>query len=309
MKVRVYGFEWQMGSGIPITEFCSYLKILPGPPETNKIITFCDLGDYMGGLLISIKNMKAYCQMKVDGGSFTVSPQKLEDNESIADFNYFIIHKETHKGLYQHYHHSLATTSFCNFCRSNYNKLRSSTIYKEIEEAGGKDSLTKRQKKEIYDKYKGTFSYSILLKPDNFTQYVKQMKNIKDFSVEFSSISDQEKAFLPASELSKRVSHKFIFSEESIVDTIKEKILETLDISDTKKANVTGSDIYGEKVSYKMFKDYASFDEFDYNDIIDNVAIDSDNLESSLRGSEIINMLAKIASESPVRQLLNKKTK
>jgi len=250
--------------------------------------------------------MKAYCEMKLDGGKFTISPQHLERNSRMADFNFFVLHKETRRGLYQHYFHSTATTYFCNFCRQKYNSLRIKKIEAEIAAMGGEKAISKKDKKEIYQKYKGMFSFSILMKPENFKTYVKLMKSIKDFSIEFSSIEDNEKTFLPAAECSKRVSHKFVFSESSTMDIIKDKIIETMDVAGTKKAQVHGVGESGEEVVYKLFNDYNSFEEMDYDDIIGSISIDSENLEQSIKSSEMIAMLLKAANQPSTKQLLTK---
>ncbi|UTG93647.1 hypothetical protein [Geobacter sulfurreducens] len=309
MKVRVFGFEWQLGAGIPVDDFCTHLNSLPGPPDSKKVVAIHDLGNFLGGVIISIKDMKAYCEMKIDGGKFKISPQQLERNARIADFNFFVIHKETHKGLYQHYHQSTATTSFCNFCRQKYNNLRNSKIKADIDKAGGEEVISKKDKKDIYQKYKGTFGFSILLKPENFKTYVQQMKLIKDFNIEFSSIEEPEKAYLPAAECSKRVAHRFVFSEESPVEMIKKKVLETLNVADAKKAQVHGVGDSGEEVIYRLYKDYNSFEEMEYDDIIDSISIDSEDLETSIKESEMISLLLKVAGQPSTKQLLTKPTK
>lgn len=309
MKVRVYGFEWKLGEGISIEDFCMHLNSLPGPPASKRVIAIYDIGEYFGGVIVSIKDMKTFCKMKHDGSNFTIEPQALEKNTSIADFNFFILNKITNKGLYQHYHHSAATTSFCNICLHHYNHLRIAKIKGEVDKAGGDKEISQKQRKAIHEKYKGYFSYSILVKPENFRKYVAQMKSVKDFTVEFSSISESEKNFLPASEFSKKESHKFTFIDKPPLEALKEKIFATMDMADAKKAQVSGTSESGESVTYKLFKDYSTFEEMEYEDIVDHINMNSEDIESSIKNSEIIKRLLVVANKTGTKQLLTNKTK
>lgn len=308
MKVRVYGFEWKLGMGITLPAFLDHLKRLPGPPANNRAVFAEENGDFYSGVVVTVKNMKAFCAWKEMESGYEISANQLEANTKMADFNFFILHRETFKGLYQHYHQSLSVNSFCSFSTRQYNYFRKKLIDADINDAGGEDVILQKDKNKILHKYKGSLSYSVLLKPDSFERCIDKMKSIGEFTVEFSSVSAEEQRCLPLSELSKRVSHRFVFGEHGNKAGIKDKIRETLRLGEPKKAAVHGLGEFGEEVYYKLFKDYATFHELEFNDIIDGVVINSNDLQESIRKSEVIELLLGISESSSVKPIICKKT-
>jgi hypothetical protein len=308
MKVRIFGFQWEMGKGITVDEFCKYLQSISGVENNRKVIALTQINGYWAGVLLSIKDMKAYCQMKKDGQNFKISAKKLEENARIADFNYFLIHPVTGRGIYQHYHQSPVTNTFCHFARRRYAVCRNERVTSEIEAAGGQD-IHKDDLKIIKTKYRGSFNFQTLLRKEDFVQCVSAMKSVKNFSFELATITDEEKLFTPASEYAKRCSHKFFFSENAVVSGLKTSIAETVKKFGIRRASVNGVDEHGQETVYKLLNDYATFEEFEYDDIIGSVELDSNNLTHSICNSMVVEELLKIAARPGMAALLTAKAK
>ena len=309
MKVKVFGFEWIPTNGITIDDFCFHLASISGHEINDKMLAITFKNDYWIGVFVTIKDMKSFCKIKRDRGTFTISPEKLEDNSRIVDFNFFILNPLTGRGLYQYYHQSAGSNTFCNFCKKQYNLFKQSVVKKEIEEAGG-NNIGKSDLKRIKNKHKGFFQYSTLVKPESFKDCVTILKRIKDFTYEFSSISASEKAFTPAPGFVKRCSHKVFFVEDTLtstVDEIKAGIIGMVG-NDVKAAKVRGVDDSGEEAVYKLIN-YATFDQIEYEEIIDSVEIDSKDLVDSVENSPIIDYLVKVASRTKVKQTLSLQAK
>jgi hypothetical protein len=308
MKVRIFGFQWQTGNGITLEDFCNHLQSISGQENSGKMIALDAKDGYWAGVLLTIKDMKAYCQMKRKGGGFKIMPQKLDDDSRMADFNYFIIHPQTGRGLYQHYHQSPVANTFCNFCRRRYNAFRDEKIGGEIEAAGG-DNISNSDYKKIRSKYKGYFSFQTLLRQEDFLKCVSAMKSVKNFAFELATITDEEKLFTPASEYAKRCSHKVFFGEDTLVSNVKNGIAGTVEKFGLKRATVHGQDEYGQDTVYKLLNDYATYEEFEYDDIIGSVELDSENLKQSVCDSMLVEELLKVAARPEVKALLSAKTK
>lgn len=308
MKVRIFGFQWQMGSGIIVEDFCNHLQTISGQENNGKMVALDTKEDFWVGVLLSIKDMKAYCQMKREGGSFTITPQKLDDNSRMADFNYFIIHPQTGRGLYQHYHQSPMANTFGNFCKRQYNAYRMERIAADLEEAGIEDTDSNDYRK-VRAKYRGCFSYQTLLKEEDFLKCVSAMKSVKNFDFELATITDHEKMFTPASAYAKRCSHRFFFAEDATMTNIKNGIAATMAKYGLKRATVHGEDEFGQNTVYKLLNDYATYEEFEYDDIIGSVTLDSDNLKQSVCNSVLVDELLKVAARPNVRALLSAKAK
>lgn len=308
MKVRVFAFDWAMGSGITLEDFCSHLQSISGLESEHKMLAMTKKDVYWAGVLLSIKDVTAYCQMKRTGGAFTIEAKQLDDNTQIADFNFFILNPTTGRGLYQHYHQSPVSNTFSKFIKKRYLIFRKERIDTEILAAGGEDIKT-ADKKRIMTKYRGCFTYKTIVKSKEFVKCVDALKQIKMFAFELETITAEEKTFTPASEFAKRCSHKFFFREDKILSGLKDGIAKTISDMGVKCATVKGKDEHNEDVVYKLFNDYATFEEFEYNDIIGSVSFNSSDLEASISSSKLIEDLLEIASRPDVKALLTAKAK
>lgn len=53
--------------------------------------------------------------MSGDGGNVEITARDVTEGSALADFNFFVVHSATGRGLYQHYYHSCTAniTSLC----------------------------------------------------------------------------------------------------------------------------------------------------------------------------------------------------
>lgn len=289
MNVRTYGFEWIVGAGTTLTNFLNYLKSENGVEKDNEILAVVEHSDYWAGVLITIKNRRAYFQYKKRGEGFRVSVQKLEEGTSIVDLNFFIINSDTGKGLYQHYFHSAYLSTFGNICAHRY--LSFKTI----------------------NGLKGRLHQNILVKPDTIEKYAQQLAQIKKVEVEFVSATYSEREFRPVAATATRVVHTAIFDHrwEHNPREIKRAVVDFFNKQKEKlsKAKVIGKDGNGLETTYRLVNDPDVFLEYDYEDFIKDLTLDTDNLEAALKRSDSIARLLEVAERDGVKQLLKAKTK
>jgi hypothetical protein len=243
----------------------------------------------LAGVLITIKNRRAYFQYKKSGKDFQVSVQKLEAGTSIVDLNFFILNPDTGRGLYQHYYLSPYLSTFGHTCGHRY--LSFKTIY----------SL------------KGRLKQSILLKPDSIDKYAERMKLIKKVEVEFTSATYSEKEFLPVAVHATRVVHKAVFDQrwEQNPRAIKQAVTEFFrkQKDNLSRATVRGIDGNGLEVNYKLLNDPDVFLEYNYDDFIRDVTLVAGDLEATIKKSDSIARLLELSKQDGVKQLLTAKTK
>jgi len=307
MKIRIYGFEWFLGDNITLDEFSNFLIYnSSGKLINNRILGITTLENFYAGLFLTIKNIKAFCQMKNEKDKFIITPTFLEEQTKITEFNYFLLDKNTGRGLYQHYHQSASTNTFCFFCKQQYDKLKNVLIEKEINQL---NNPSERQKQNIRKKYKGSLRYSTLLKPDSFENYIKSLKKISYFEFEFTTFMPLISQFRPLSKHVERQTYKMFFKKNSIaVNDIKKGILNIIK-QGLRRGRVKGIDPAGNEVVYKLLNDYNAFAEYEYDEVIKTIKIDSDKLEESIKGSYLIKEMLKIAKSSLGKALLSSKTK
>jgi len=310
MKVRILGFEWITSKGITVSEFCNYLESISGREFSKRVIAVTKKDGFWVGILLSIKDMKAYCEMRDEKGGFSISPKELDRSTHIADFNFFIIHPETGRGLYQHYHNSPAINTFCFFNKQRYDELKSKIIENEWRGSGSGDE---EKKLAIMKNYEGSLRYSLPMTEKDFQQCVSGLKKINHIVYEYSYFTEQERLFSPVGTYAKRMTHKVVFPKSKKVLTpqflndIKDAITEM--IPNLKGARLKGVDPEGHEAVYKLINDYDPFAEFDYEDVIRTVKIDSTNLLKSICDAYFIDKMIEISRQPEVKAILSVKTK
>ncbi len=306
MKIRILGFEWHMAKGITISDYCNYLESISGKEFAKRVIAVTEKDGLWVGILLTIKDMKAYCEMKDEKGGFVISPKELDRSTHIADFNFFIIHPETGRGLYQHYHNSPVINTFCTFCKQRYDDLKSEIIKDESRRLGNVDEA---QKQQIIKKYEGSLRYSLPMTEKDFLQCVNGLKKINNIIFENSCFTETEKIFSPLGPYAKRMTHKVVFPKSKkiasaqLLNDIKHAITEM--IPNLKGARLKGVDPEGNEAIYKLINDYNPFAEFEYEEIIRTVNLDSTNLLGSIRDAYFIDRMIEISKRPNVSAILS----
>lgn len=282
MKVKVYGFEWAVGTDSTLEEFLSYLKSESGKEyaEDNHVIAVTRKDEFWAGVLLTIKDMKAYCQLRRSGRGLQVSVQNLEAGTNIVDVNFFIIDSNSGRGLYQYYHHSAAMGLFANFCKHRYGSFR---------------SLNGR---------KGTLKHVMLIKPESLQDYVKELDRIKSFEFEAITYTPNEQLFRTVSDLADRVVHRAVFVKPNMGRRAVTAVVNLLQQDVVAKAKIKGVSSDGTEVFYKLLDDPAVFQEYDYDAFIRTVNIDTSDLEETIKKSPNVSELIRLAKQSDVYELL-----
>ncbi|MHC1744852.1 MAG: hypothetical protein AB9873_17740 [Syntrophobacteraceae bacterium] len=262
---------------------------------------------YWVGLFLTIKDIKAFCQIKKEGDVFTITPNMLEEGTRVADFNFFLLHPTTGRGLYQHYHQSPAPNTFCAFAKKRYDELKDQKIDTEILNAEGR-GISDKDERNIRKTYKGSLKFSTLLKQDSFEKSVQALKEVTFFELELATYGTKEKDFLPISPYATRMKHKVFFDRKSNTAMVKERILETLSMG-LRSGKVKGVDPEGNQAVYKLLNDYAAFANYDYNDLITTIHINSSDLVSSVRSSKLISELVRLSKIPQLDALLSTRAK
>lgn len=177
-------------------------------------------------------------------------------------------------------------------------------IKKEIEKAG---KISKAQRHAIEAKYYGLLESKILVRPESFEDCVEALSQIKSFKFEFITLTAQEKAMSAISKYASRMTHIVNFNKKDDQNSIAKAIGKMLKIDgqNMKKGVVKGIDGYGNEATYKLFNDYASFDQFKFDEIIQTIKIDSTDLVQTIKDSYIVNELLSLANKPNIKQILS----
>jgi len=303
MKVKLHGFELLMGDGISLNNFADYLIEASGVFFGDQVIALVKKEDYWKGVLLTVKDAKAFCKIKRDKGHFTVTAQELEAGSSIADFNFFIVNPNTGRGLYQYYHQSSHLNDFCLFLKRRYDALKKQKILEEI----GDQILDDKGRKIIQKQFKNSLRYAIIERPATLDQKIDELARIKNIELEFVSVEFGNDPLAPVTKFANRRSERVVFSKNN-ADLVKVAVKKLLAANPYKRLRIEGVDPEGNDKAFNAMLDYDVFAEYEYNDLIKTVTLDSTNLVASLQQCPVIlNILA--VADTTARLMLTGKAK
>lgn len=127
MKVRLFGFHLVQGSvPLPWDDFHSHLGTI-FPTEiahrgSQQILCFSNepIDGFLPGLLVTARDQKLFSELVKEGAVQKLSMRPLQGGARLADFNFFVIHAATHRGIYQHYHKSCSLDDFFALLESQF---------------------------------------------------------------------------------------------------------------------------------------------------------------------------------------------
>src|ERR1043165_8836874 len=128
MRVRVTAFEWQIADGVSLDDLMLRLKGKAGDKvsfgEHARRLYICDLGEYWGGMLMTIKDQKHLPLVDEGNGKITITVSDLGNGKNPFEFTFWVLVKATRRGVYLHYHQSCSAAQFSSLCRLTYDELR-----------------------------------------------------------------------------------------------------------------------------------------------------------------------------------------
>ena len=145
----------------------------------DRLIYLDEKDGFYVGLMLTIKDEKTFCQIKRDPSKATkLYVNKIGEQDSLVDFNFFIINKKTKRGLYQYYWHSCSLRQFLSLLRSKYVELADKADAADIKKAGGKRAAR-------------AFAASPMFREESLDELLTNMESIKSFQFDYTA------AFLP----------------------------------------------------------------------------------------------------------------
>lgn len=282
VKVRVYGFSWDITSGATLMDFLGFLRDTSGQQIDDQIMAISPLRgrrELWGGVLLTIKDQRAFTQFTRRGRSFEVTPRQLEANTNPVDVNFFIINTDRGRGLYQYYYHSAALSKFGNFAGHRF------MSYKELN--GIKT---------------GRLKQGVILRNTAFREYVAQLDRIREIEFEAATYVPEERLFRSLTEQANRARHRLVFFQRQPRDyqSIKRRFLELVEREEISFARIEGFDENGLETVYKLVNDPDTFAEYEYDDFVRTVTINADDFNRTINSAANIRELLRLYDDEEI---------
>lgn len=296
MKIAFYAFQWNcLCPKLTLEEFIKNLINKIDYECLNKKIYIVQEKKLFLGLILSIKDMHKFVTIVNSKQDIRLDVHQLNENEKIADFNFFILNPKTGFGLYQYYHNSCSLRHFCNIAKKYYNMFRK-IIYDKEKKYLESQNLTDLYIKRSLSPYCGHFTYSIVERKEHFIERIKKLHDVSKIEFEFMTLDVDSSPFQAIYPHLKRHKHTFTFKKESCV-TDKIHSIANLMSKDIKKATINGIDDDGNLVIYRLINDFDKFKEFDYETMVPSLRLNQDQIEDSIKQNDIIKELINVFND------------
>src|SRR5690606_297779 len=101
MFVRSYGFSIEAGHNrVTVADVFSLMASQNGQPDTSKsnerrfYVDDTSDADFVRGLVVTVKDQKAFCELVNDSGSFVIKVNNLTGDNKLMEFNFFVVNKK-----------------------------------------------------------------------------------------------------------------------------------------------------------------------------------------------------------------------
>jgi len=299
MLVRFLGFSFSINANqIGLNEYIDHMITKHNQAhklgEHNRFLFFNKTVSekYYAGILVTVKDQKTFCELTSKSGKLIVKVSELEAHSNLMDFNFFVLHKTTGFGMYQHYHQSCSVNSFGYYNNRRFYEYQKSKADAEIN-ATPEHKLTTAKEREIRKKYKSNLKWEILVRKEKLKDLIEELTRVKSFEYSFASITVDEPEFKPLKQYVKKEQKKLAFSPSSPVGSLANAITSIVGRKNIDSGKVLGVDCDGIDRVLRITDNPDNYGEYAYDDVATKInALDVTEFEKSWVIQELLDKCA-----------------
>lgn len=287
MNVKLLGMEWEMEGGVPANQFFQHLKSLNGKSVKfggyDRLLYSGDRDNYYVGLFVTQKDQRKTCEVERSADKrFRITVRSLAKNSKLADFNFFVVNKNTLRGLYQHYHTSCSIPQFGNFCSREYDGLSNKLCSEEIAK-GANEKATRA-------KYADSMSCSVLVRLEKLPALLAELSRISAFEFAYKSFAVNEPIFAQVADDVTTEWHTVRFSKDGAFDKVRRAIVDLVKHREIGRGKITGKDDEGLERTIKLFNTPDFFGERVHEAVADQKNFTLDDIGQSPFIGELLDL-------------------
>lgn len=270
--------------GVPLADFYAHLTTLNGvefPFAGEQRILYCvRSNNELTGMLLTARDQSRFCELASTDDAFTLNVRKLQGDNRLAEFNFFVINETKGRGLYQLYRGACGMSSFGKNLKNIYAHVVDMEREKEIAAAGG-DAATKKSLRAIRSKFKLGLVFNPMFNQADFAALVAQMKSIRNLSYTATTFVAHEPLFTPATGEIQAQRLTVSFSKDGRLPTLRKTALDIAASLHTSDVAVGGIDAADQLVTYHVDRNLTSFGKCEFDEIATQEALDVTKIGSS----------------------------
>lgn len=300
MKVKYLGFELGTKKNkIKIKEFIDKnLDFIDEDILERDFIIDAETNEqYYKGLILTVKDQKAFCKLQGSRDDLQIKVENLDGSEQLIEFNFFIINKTTGRGLYQFYYQSTSLNKFGEILKRKFVEYRDSLKTDEIHINISSGKSDKASRSIANKKYHDLLIFEMLFKTQTLKDLLLKCKKIKSFEYEFCSYDRMEEACVPLAALAKKMRQKVTFSQPNLVQNISESISQLISDQEPDKGTVIVIDEFDQEMPYKLLDTPDLFHEEEFDELVQKL---NDIKVGNFTDSKILDEMIKISKSKEI---------
>jgi len=297
MLVRILGISFEPKAIVTLDELFDRLSLKSDEEmsvgDINRLLVVDkDSNDhYYLGVVVTIKDQRRFCELSEEQGKMKIKVVNLEDHQSIAEFNFFVINRSNGFGLYQHYHQSCSIGQFAYLASTRYREIADERAEDEINQQG---EINEKKRAAIKKKYAGRLDWSVLVKKAGLEKLLLEFSLIKSFEFDFAHLESKEPEYQPLSGKVRKERRRWSFVNNTFSQLVAHEIASLANIFNVSNGRVVGEDEDGISRAIRIMDNPDNFGEYPYDD----VAAKLNDLDlSAISDSWVIKELLKKATE------------
>lgn len=277
MKIRFFGFTFKaVSKNLTLDLWASHLH--QNPPDIGAVaqgqrlllLNDTSNANYRIGLVVTVKDQRRFCQLVNDAGGVTVRVNELGQDTGLMDFNFFVVHKLTGAGLYQHYHQSCSVTSFCELARKRFADFKAQKIDASFSALSAVDQTPKKREK-IESQNSGRLQWTQLVRQEALEALIAELDKVKAFEYQFTTPVVTENEFRPLANHIQSKSTRISFITGTPTQLAASAISNFVRTGEAKRGRVEGVDSDGNPQYLSIINNPDNFGEYEFDDVADQL--------------------------------------
>ena len=273
MKVRFFGFNFEaVSKNLTLDLWSSYLH--HNPPSISSVVRGQRLilindvvnQNYRIGLVVTVKDQRRFCQLVSNSAGLIVRVNDLGGDSGLMDFNFFVIHKQTGTGLYQHYHQSCSVGSFGELARKSFHSFKENKIETEFVALSSAEQTPEKRVK-IARSNSGRLRWSQLVRQEALEALIAEFDKIKAFEYVLATPVVTESEFRPLASHIRTRSTRIGFTAGTPTQLAASAIANFARSGEAKRGRVEGVDDQGNPQYLSILDNPDNFGEYEFDDV------------------------------------------
>lgn len=214
-----------------------------------------------------------------------------EVDKAMYDFNHFVIHASTGRGIYQHYEHSRTLSQCKTFLERTHRSLLQDKLTAALNQTPAQD---RKGLRNSYSSRSNPFQMTYVASPTTLSDLLQQMQSISSFQFDVDSMEVNIEPLRSLTGTLKRVRHSLSFKPKTSPFDVAKALIAAFSEPSISKPRARCMDLNGEQVTIDVDLTGLSLFSANFDELADGLVV----VPEAFASSQIVNDLTKLANDN-----------